>query len=395
MNAAPRAAMLPPNRFTALTETKRSARQAGIALVDLAEGDPDYPPDGRLLDRLAREMGRPNQHGYAAIAGGRSLRDAMAAHLASQFGVRDAGALSYLPGNGAKELVAYCCLAFGGRGRTVLVPEVHYPHYELAVALSESDLRTYPVVAGVPRLDLVADRDRERATLVIVNFPSNPTGETTSHAGLSTVVATARETGAVVCADAAYAHFGQDPHPEPSILAATSDHTDVVEVHSFSKSLGVPGWRASFVAGDPDVVACLSRLRSVTQTGPHVAFQKTFAYALEHFDELSASGRALIRERRATMVDALDGSALTVAHSGAGMFVWARLPSRWSGTAFATAALRYRSVAVVNGAVFGDRTDGHVRVSLTAPLTTLVHAAEALDELAAGPMHGLSAERQV
>src|SRR5581483_4846185 len=95
-----------------------------------------------------------------------------------------------------------------------------------------------------------------RPRLVWVNSPSNPTGRVLPAEHLRKVVDWARERGVVVASDECYRELGWEDEPV-SILdpaACGGDHTNLLAVHSLSKRSNLAGYRAGFVAGDPDLI---------------------------------------------------------------------------------------------------------------------------------------------
>ncbi len=147
---------------------------------------------------------------------------------------------------------------------TVLYPAVAYPTYEMGARLA--GLRAVPVPLDERwHLDLsrISEADADRALVIWVNEPGNPTGASGGRQHLRAVVDWARECGAIVASDECYAEFTYDESGSPAapVTVLSAGHDRVLAVHSLSKRSNMAGLRAGFLAGDAALVSYLGEVR--------------------------------------------------------------------------------------------------------------------------------------
>jgi succinyldiaminopimelate transaminase len=294
--------------------------------------------------------------GYPLTAGTSELREAIARWIGSACGA--ASGFGVLPTIGSKELVASLPSLLGlGPEDIVVIPSVCYPTYEVGARLAGT---------RVVRSDsLTAIGPSPRARLVWVNSPSNPTGRVLPAEHLRKVVDWARSRGAVVASDECYLTLGWEGPTPVSVLSPAvcgSSFDGVLAVHSLSKRSNLAGYRAGFVAGDPALVAELLAVRKHAGMMVPTPVQAAMVAALD--DEAHAKEeRDRYARRRASLLPALRGAGFEVAHSKAGLYLWAsRGEECWATVDW----FADRGILVAPGAFYGPAGERHVRVALTA-----------------------------
>jgi succinyldiaminopimelate transaminase len=341
------------------------------------------PVPARVREALVTASNAP---GYPATAGTLALREAAAGWLARRHQVTvDPGAV--LPVIGTKELIAGLPALLGcGPGDVVVHPALAYPTYDVGARLAGAT----PVPADAPAAlereghagsPSPAGTGAEPVRLWWLNSPSNPTGQVLGADHLRTVVAWARERGAVVASDECYIELGWEQRPV-SVLhpdACDGSHAGLLAVHSLSKRSTMAGYRAGFVAGDPDLIAELLEIRKhagMMMPGP---VQAATAAALSDDDHADAQ-RARYAARRELLRPALEAAGWAVDHSQAGLYLWASHPARdcWGSVA----ALAEAGILVAPGAFYGPAGARHVRAALTATDERIAAAAARLAVLA-------------
>jgi succinyldiaminopimelate transaminase len=330
---------------------RRAAEYPGVA-VDLSVGTPVDPVPEVLRRALLSAAAQP---GYPAAHGTPELRQAAVDALARRYGASGVAVDAVLPTVGSKELVAWLPTLLGlGPGDLIALPELAYPTYEVGARL-----------AGATPIRLADDTPAPPATrLRWLNSPSNPTGDVLPAEVLAGAVAQARQIGAVVASDECYLSLGWDASPV-SVLhpqVCMGDHRGLLAVHSLSKSSNLAGYRAGFVAGDPDLVAELLAVRR--HAGMIVArpVQQAMVVALSD-DAHIAQQRQRYARRRNQLRPALNRAGLRVQRSQGGLFLWCTAGQPCWDTVTWLAEL---GVLVAPGEFYGPAGARHVRVSLTA-----------------------------
>lgn len=340
------------------------ARAHPDGIVDLSVGTPVDPVPEPVRAALAAAADSP---GYPQTAGTAQLRAAIVEWLAGR-GIAGLAERAVLPTIGSKELVAWLPTLLGvGAGATVMVPEVAYPTYRVGAELAG---------ARFVATDSLTALGPARVPLVWLNSPANPTGRVLPVEHLRKVVAWARERGAVVASDECYCELGWDAEPvsilDPAVCGG--DHTGLLAVHSLSKRSNLAGYRAGFVAGDPDLVGELLAVRKHAGMMVPSPVQAAMVAALSDSGHV-AEQRQRYAERRDILRSALTGAGYRIDHSEAGLYLWAtRGEDCWS----TVDDLAARGILVAPGAFYGPAGERHVRVALTASTDRVRAAARRL-----------------
>jgi aspartate/methionine/tyrosine aminotransferase len=249
----------------------------------------------------------------------------------------------------------------------VLFPSVAYPTYEMGARLA--GLRSVPVPLDdrwLPDVSRIDDSDAERALVLWLNEPGNPTGASGGARHLRSVAEWARAHGVIVASDECYAEFTYDdagaPAEPATVLGAGLERA--LAVHSLSKRSNMAGLRAGFVAGDPELTGYLGEVRKHAglMTPTPVQAAATAALADDtHVDEQ----RERYARRRSLALDALRAWGLVHDGGPSTFYLWLRdAEGREGGWAIAR-RLAERGLLVAAGDLYGPGGAGHVRLSLT------------------------------
>lgn len=346
-------ASLPEFPWDTLADAKALAGTHPDGIVDLSVGTPVDPVATVIREALAAASAAP---GYPATAGTARLRESAVAALDRRFGITGLSESAVLPVIGSKELIAWLPSLLGlGAADVVVVPELAYPTYEVGARLAG---------AQVLRADSLTQLGPQSPALFYLNSPSNPTGRVLGLDHLRKVVGWARERGVVVASDECYLGLGWDAEPlsvlHPSVC--DGDHTGLLAVHSLSKSSSLAGYRAGFVAGDPELVAELLAVRKHAGMMVPTPVQAAMTAALDD-DVHDKLQRERYARRRAALAPALRSAGFVVDLSEGGLYLWATRgePCRDSVAWFAQ-----RGILVAPGEFYGPGGAQHVRVALTA-----------------------------
>ncbi len=313
-----------------------------------------------------------NAPGYPVVAGTPALREAAAGWLARRHQVSVAPD-AVLPLIGTKEFIAGLATHLGcGPGDVVVHPELAYPTYDAGARLAGAR----PVAA-----DATVSLGPEPVRLWWLNSPSNPTGRVLPAEHLRKVAGWARERGTVIASDECYIELGFQAQPvsvlHPDVCGGS--HQGLLAVHSLSKRSNMAGYRAGFVAGDPELIAELREIRKHAGMMVPGPVQAATVAALNDDDHADAQ-RARYAERRALLRPALEAAGWAVTHSEAGLYLWASHPARdcWASVA----ALAEAGILVAPGEMYGQAGGQHVRVALTATDERIAAAVARLAALA-------------
>jgi len=366
----PRIKRLPPYVFNIVNDLKAAARKRGEDIVDFGMGNPDQPTPQHIVDKLCEVAQRPDTHRYSMSRGIPRLRRAVTNWYAERFGVQLDPESEAIVTIGSKEGLAHLALATLGPGDAVLVPNPAYPIHPYGVVIAGADIRHVPMISGgdfFVELEKAIRDTYPKPKMLILNFPSNPTGQCVDLEFFEKVVAIARKEGIWIVQDFAYAEIVFDGYQAPSILQVPGAKDVAVECYSLSKTYNMPGWRVGFVCGNPDLIAALARMKSYLDYGMFTPIQVASILALEGPQECVEQTREMYRSRRDVLCDGLEAAGWPVTRPSATMFVWARIPEAYRGMGsleFSKKLLADAKVAVSPGIGFGSYGDEYVRFSL-------------------------------
>ena len=361
---------LPPYVFAEVNRLKAAARAQGRDIIDLGMGNPDSPTPKHIVDKLVETVRDGKTHRYSTSRGIPGLRRAWAGYYERRFGVRLDPETQVCVTLGSKEGLANLAQAITAPGDTILTPNPSYPIHPFGFIIAGASLRHVPFGPGIDlmrELARAAEHSVPAPSMVVLNFPSNPTALTCDLAFYKEAVAWAKAKGIWLLSDIAYAEIYFGDQPPPSILEAPGAFDVAIEFGSLSKTYSMPGWRIGFAAGNTRLVAALTRIKSYLDYGAFTPVQVAATAALNGPQDCVEGFRNLYRERRDALIDGLDKSGWKIRKPDASMFCWAPVPEPFKelgSLGFAKRLLEEAEVAVSPGIGFGEYGEGHVRMAL-------------------------------
>jgi acetylornithine aminotransferase len=347
--------------FVRIEEAKRRKAAEGVRIFDFGMGDPREPTDARIQRALVDALGATA--GYPASVGLPELRSAIAEWCARRFGVAVDPERELIPTYGSKEAIFTFALAVvdaGGSKDVVLVPEPGYPVYERGALFAHARVDTFPLLAEngfLPDLDAL---DWERAAILWLNYPNNPTGAVAPLDFYERVAELSLEHDVLVCSDEAYTELWFDEPPASAIQVR--DRRNMVVFNTLSKRSSMTGYRSGFVAADEAVVDALRRFRPTVGTAPQEFVQRASIAAWTDEEHVERN-RALYARKRALFVKLFERTGLRLAGSVATMYLWVEAPAGETSEAFAERLLDH-GIVVAPGSYFGPAGEGYVRFAL-------------------------------
>ena len=361
---------LPPYVIAEVNAMRHAARLAGQDIIDLGMGNPDLPPPQHVIDKLCEVAQNPDAHGYSQSKGIPGLRKAQANYYGRRFGVDLDPESEVVVTLGSKEGLASLATAITAPGDTVLAPNPCYPIHTFGFIIAGASIRSVPTTPDEQyweALDKAVHFTVPRPTVLIVNYPSNPTAETVDLAFYERLVAWAKENKIWVLSDLAYSELYYDGNPTRSILEVPGAKDVAVEFTSLSKTYSMAGWRIGFAAGNKQLIAALSRVKSYIDYGAFTPIQAAACAALNGPQDIVDKNRELYRKRRDVMVEAFGRAGWEIPSPRASMFAWAPLPPQlmeMGSLEFSKQLLTQAGVAVAPGVGYGEDGEGFVRIAM-------------------------------
>jgi LL-diaminopimelate aminotransferase len=377
---------IPPYLFAEL-ERKISAKRAeGVDVISLGIGDPDMPTYEPIVAAAQRAVADLSTHQYPTNRGRPEFREAVAAFYGRRFGVELDPETEVMPAIGAKECIFNLNLAFLDPGDYALAADPGYPVYTGGPLLAGAEPALMPLIPALgfaPDLDAIGHETLDRARLMFLNYPNNPTGAVVPEGLFERAVELARANDVLIVHDNAYSETTYDGYVAPSFLQTPGSKEVGVEVFSLSKGYNMTGWRCAAIVGNPEVIAHYWRLKSNIDSGLFEAVQLAGAAALGPDLDVFVRGMNAVYQRRRDLVcDALGDAGVNVTRPQGTIYVWAPVPPGFDSTvAYCEYVLERAAVVVSPGSAYGPSGEGFFRISLTTPDDRLLEAVQRLRAL--------------
>ncbi len=361
---------LPPYVIAEVNAMRHAARRAGRDIIDLGMGNPDQPPPAHVIEKLREVAAKPDAHGYSQSKGIPGLRKAQANYYAQRFGVELDPEREVVVTMGSKEGLSSMATAITAPGDVVLAPSPSYPIHTFGFIIAGATIRSVPSTPDEhywKALDNAMAFTVPRPTVLVVNYPSNPTAEVVDAAFYQRLVDWARENEVWVMSDLAYSELYYDGNPTPSILQANGAKDVAVEFTSMSKTYSMAGWRMGFAVGNPRLISALTRVKSYLDYGAFTPIQAAACAALNGPQDVVEQNRQRYQARRDVMVESFARAGWDIPTPPASMFAWARLPPGFEDMGsleFSKQLLEHADVAVAAGVGYGEEGEGFVRIAM-------------------------------
>ena len=218
------------------------------------------------------------------------------------------------------------------------------------------------------------------AKLMVVSYPNNPTTAIAPDSFYRDLIAFAKKYDIIVLHDNAYSELVFDGQTCGSFLRFEGAREVGVEFNSLSKTYGLAGARIGFCVGNREVVAKLAALKSNMDYGMFLPVQKAAIAAVTGDQSCVETTRLAYQSRRDILCGGLNAIGWPIDKPRATMFVWAKLPPRFTNAQqFAVELLERAGVLVTPGSAFGPSGEGHVRLALVQDEAEMRYAIDAID----------------
>ena len=372
-----------PYPFEELDRRAAEAAAAGRELIDFGVGDPREITPGFIRDAL-RDAIEPISS-YPRAAGLEELRAAVSGWVRRRFDAQVDPATEVLPLLGSKEIVfslAQATLDPSEGKDLVLVTAPGYTIPERGARFAGGQVRRLPLLEEndfLPELDAIDDATWNRAAILWLNYPNNPTGAVAPIEFLRHAANLCRRHDVLLASDEAYSELWFDVAPPASALQV-GDLTNVLAINTLSKRSSMTGYRSAFAAGDASLIAALKTLRPSVGVTPQ-AFVQRASIAAWNDEAHVEENRERYGQKRRLMLLLFERHGLRVAGSVATLYLWVAVPGGRPSFDWALDLLDRAGVVVAPGSFFGPEGEGYVRMAMVPTLTECERAADQLDTM--------------
>jgi LL-diaminopimelate aminotransferase len=374
---ANRLSKIPPYLFAEIDRKVQEKKRAGIDVISLGIGDPDLPTPKRIVHVLQEAAADPANHRYASYFGLAELRSAIAGWYGDRSGVTLNPDTEILPTLGSKDGIAHVPLALVDPGDVVLAPDPGYTVYVTGALMAGAEPYMMPLRAEnqwLPDLDAIPQDVAERARLMWLNYPNNPTAAVADREFLERAVAFCRRCDIILCHDAPYSEIAFEGYRPLTLFEIPHAKEIGLEFHSLSKTFNMTGWRIGWVCGRADLVGLIGQLKTNIDSGIFQAVQWAAIEALNGGEQETRAACDVYLRRHQLVAETLNDLGWDIKPPRATFYVWAPVPDGYDSIGFASHVLDEVGVNITPGVGFGTHGEGYFRLSVTAPDARLEEA---------------------
>jgi LL-diaminopimelate aminotransferase len=315
-------------KFEKIKRAKRKALadHPQRTLIDFGIGENDEMAPTSVRAAMAREINQPENRGYADN-GISAYREAVARFMQRNFGATLDPTTEINHCIGSKTALAMLPAAFINPGDVTLMTVPGYPVAGTHTRYYGGTVFKLPLLAEndfYPDLESIPADVRQRAKLLVLNYPNSPTGKVANVDFYKRVIDFARQNNVVVIQDAAHIMLSYEAAPLSFLQVPGA--TDVgVEVHSMSKGFHMIGWRLGWVCGHERIVRAFSDVKDNSDSGQFIAIQKAAAAALDD-ETIPKLVKQKYERRLKKLVLTLTKCGFTCKMPGGTYFLYAKSP---------------------------------------------------------------------
>ena len=358
-------------KFEKIKRAKAAAikEHPGVELIDLGVGEPDDMAFPGVVEILQKECALWENRGYADN-GIMEFREAAAEYMERVFGVPGLNpGKEIIHGIGSKPVLAMIPAAFINPGDITLMTVPGYPVMATHTKWYGGEVVGLPLKEEngfLPDLDQISPSILEKAKLIYLNYPNNPTGAGATEEFFEKVVYLAKRYHIIIVHDAAYAALVYNRKPL-SLLSIPGAKDVAIEIHSLSKAFNMTGWRLAFVAGNERIVNAYGYVKDNYDSGQFKAIQKAGIHALEH-PEITDEIRKKYERRLRALVEILNSVGFNACMPEGTFYLYTKSPKGVKGgvvfesaEAFSEYLIREKLISTVPW----DDVGSYVRLSAT------------------------------
>ncbi|WP_046215063.1 pyridoxal phosphate-dependent aminotransferase [Paenibacillus wulumuqiensis] len=375
---------LPEQFFAKLVQDVNRQVAAGHDVINLGQGNPDQPTPSHIVEELREAAGNPQYHKYSPFSGYAFLKEAAAQRYKEDYDVDlDPETEVAILFGGKTGLIEISQIMLEA-GDVCLVPDPGYPDYWSGVALAGAEMAFMPLTedhAYLPDYSAIAPETLERAKLMFLNYPNNPTSATAPYSFYEETVQFAREHQIVVASDFAYGAIGFDGQQPVSFLQVPGAKEVGVEFYTLSKTYNMAGWRVAFALGNKEIIRLINLMQDHVYVSLFGGIQAAAARALTDDQQCVTDLVAMYESRRNAFFEELDQIGWKAEAPKGSFFCWLPVPEGMGSREFATLLLEQAHVAVAPGIGFGTKGEGYVRIGLLTSEERLREAVRRIGKL--------------
>lgn len=369
--------------FVELDELKEKAREKGVDLIDLGIGNPDRPTPDYIVKKTVKSMKNPKNHGYPDFRGKKDFQTTIKEWMKKRYNVILDNDFIAQAMNGGKEGIAHVSMAFTNPGDINIVPTPFYPVLSRATWISGAEVYHVPITPEndfLPDLDSIPKEVAQKAKILVLNYPNNPTGAVATKEFLEKAVNFCIENNMLLISDLAYGEICYDNYRPLSIFSIEGARDVALEVHTCSKTFNMAGWRVGFVLGKKELVDTVFALKLNFDYGTSNIMQDAAIAAMQMPYKYVEATTKQYEKRRNYIAKEFQDLGWEVKLPKATMYFWLKVPAGMKSREFCKMVMDKTGVVFTPGVAFGKDSDNYFRVSIVQDIKRLKEAVKRLKE---------------
>ena len=382
---------LKPSATLAITAKAKDLKSKGIDIIGFGAGEPDFDTPNNIKS-AAKDSIDSGFTKYTAASGIIELKEAIRERISIDYG------LSYenkeiLVGSGAKHVLYNLFNVLIDEGDEVLIPAPYWVSYPEQVKISGGS----PIILHTNQEDgfkitkkQIESRCNENTKILVLNYPSNPTGSTYNYDELSQIAEICKEKNLIVISDEIYDKiiYSNEKHISFPQLSEDAKNRTIL-VNGVSKTYSMTGWRIGYAAGNSEVISAMNNLSGQSTSNPTSISQKA---AIEAFSGNQSKVEEMLgefeirKEYISSFLNEIEGIECFVPKGA--FYVFPDI-SYYFGKSFkgkeitnsiefTDFLLDHAKVAVVPGIEFGS--DKHIRISYATSMNDIKEGTKRIKE---------------
>lgn len=382
INFSDKAESYKPNVFNILNDKKAEMVKQGRKVYNMFVGSPDFKPEKHVMDVVTEAAKDPQNYVYS-LGDTPELKKAVINWYQNRYGVTLDGE-EFLSVAGSQEGFAHIAWTLCNPGDLVLVPNPGYPIFKDGPFLNDCEIGYYELDPNnhyTAKLDCIPEETANRAKMIVVSYPLNPTCTCADPEFYHELIAWAKKYNVVVIHDNAYSEIEYDGRVGFSFLSIPGAKEVGIEFNSLSKTYNLTGLRISFALGNKEIIQKFKTVRSQFDYGTCHLVQKAAIAALNGPQDCVKAQCMKYQERRDALCGGLNEIGWKVPYSEGTMFVWAPIPEGFKDSdEFCMEMLEHTGVMCTPGSAFGSLGNDHVRFALVLECDVIKEAVQKVGE---------------
>lgn len=374
-------------KFELIKRAKAAAKKAHpeLTLIDMGVGEPDWAADTEVVNSLVLEAGKPGNRWYADN-GIEEFQNAAAKYLQKTFALKSISSDNIVHGIGSKPILAMLPICFINPGDILLTTVPGYPVAATYTRYLGGEVYNLPLLESnsfLPDLDSIPQSILNKAKLLYLNYPNNPTGAVATSDFFKYVVDFAHKNDVVVIHDAAYGVLTYDGYQPLSFLSVDGAIDVGIEVHSLSKTFNMTGWRMGYICSNNKAVKAYATVKDNTDSGQFRAIQKAAVTAFNN-PEITERTKQKYSRRFDLLVNALNEIGFNAKKPKGSFYCYVKAPEGTAdGKEFKTAA-EFSEFLIHNSLISTvpwDDAGRYLRFSVTFEADSIEKEIEVVNEM--------------